>query len=88
MLAVLPRVISPVSAQFPKVNYIEETPIITSPVRAPLAPRRAIEVEDEPEELPSIFSVPRKIETVAPKPKPKKAVVRVQPRPVKRTKKR
>jgi diguanylate cyclase (GGDEF)-like protein len=88
MLAVLPRVISPVSAQFPKVNYIEETPIITSPVRAPLAPRRAIKVEDEPEELPSIFSVPRKIETVAPKPKPKKAVVRVQPRPVKRTKKR
>lgn len=87
MLAVLPRIIAQTAPQLPEPDYrsyVTETP---QPGAAPMAPRRMIEIAEEPEELPSIFSVAQKQEKPAPKPKP--VAKRAKPKPaVKRGKKR
>jgi diguanylate cyclase (GGDEF)-like protein len=87
MLAVLPRIIAKTASNFEKMNLLEVAALTPAPGHAPLAPRRVVETEDEPEELPSIFSVPKKSAPPSVKSK-KKPIARTQPKAVKRTKRR
>ncbi len=87
MLAVLPRIIAKTAPEISPINYMKRDVEILQPGLAPMAPRRAIEVVEEPEELPSIFAVGN----AQPKPEPKTRLAqkRAKPKPaVKRAKKR
>jgi diguanylate cyclase (GGDEF)-like protein len=88
MLAVLPRIVAKTAPKLPKIDYLELADFTPPPGSAPLAPRRMIEIDAEPEELPSIFTVARKSDVPPPKPKTKKALPRAQPKPLKKVKKR
>jgi diguanylate cyclase (GGDEF)-like protein len=84
MLAVLPRVVATVLPKPLNFDFMESAPLLPAPGHAPLAPRYTATFEEEPQELPSIFSVLKKPLAAVPKPKAKKPPAKV----IKRAKKR
>lgn len=91
MLAVLPRIAMRTAEQFNKIDF--ETRTLRTPAIgfAPLAPRRSnVDVlQLEPEELPSIFSMPEKALEKTPEAvqKPKKPIIKPASKSAKRQKK-
>jgi diguanylate cyclase (GGDEF)-like protein len=80
MLAVLPRIIAQNTPPVPEEAPVRK--IVTSV--APMALRKPVEIEEEPEELPSIFAMPQQVETKA-----KPTIKRAKPKAtVKKAKKR
>jgi diguanylate cyclase (GGDEF)-like protein len=91
MFTVLPRVMPQPSIQYTKPvldvkpALVERPSFGLPPSLSPLPPRRMVQFSEDPEELPSIFTVPRKIKSTAPKQKP--AAKRAKSKPTKRSKK-
>jgi diguanylate cyclase (GGDEF)-like protein len=72
MLAVLPRVIAQTAPKPLNLDFLEPAPVLLPPGQAPMAPRYVVTAEDEPQELPSIFSMAKEPTPSVAKAKPKK----------------
>jgi EAL domain-containing protein (putative c-di-GMP-specific phosphodiesterase class I) len=80
MLAVLPRVIAQTAPKPLNLDFLEPAPVLLPPGQAPMAPRNVVTAEDEPQELPSIFSMAKEPTPSVAKAKPKKPAAKTAKR--------